>query len=113
MPGDAGIAPKRTPTRRVSSWARNAVSGGGRCYFRVGTACQCTVMSTATSIPKALPAEDLSDEELQAWRGLVRAHATLAKRLDSELEAEHGLPLTSFEVLHHLEEAPDGRMRMC
>lgn len=113
MPGDAGIARKRTPTRRVSSWAQNAVSGGGRCYFRVGTACQCTVMSTATSIPKALPAEDLSDEELQAWRGLVRAHAALAKRLDSELETEHGLPLTSFEVLHHLEEAPEGRMRMC
>lgn len=51
--------------------------------------------------------------ELRAWRGLLRAHACLAKRLDAELERSHRLPMSSYEVLHHLEEAADGRMRMC
>ena len=30
-----------------------------------------------------------------------------------ELEQAHGLPMTSYEVLGHLEEASGGRMRMC
>jgi DNA-binding MarR family transcriptional regulator len=57
--------------------------------------------------------ESLTLGELRAWRGLLRAHACLAKRLDAELEQAHGLPMTSYEVLYHLEEANGGRMRMC
>ncbi len=56
--------------------------------------------------------EALTLGELRAWRGLLRAHGCLAKRLDSELERAHRLPLSSYEVLHHLDEASDGRMRM-
>jgi DNA-binding MarR family transcriptional regulator len=48
----------------------------------------------------------------RAWRGLLRTHACLVKRLDAELERAHGLPLSSYEVLHHLAQAPAGRMRM-
>lgn len=55
----------------------------------------------------------LAPEELQAWRGLLRAHASLAKRLDAELEQAHGLPLTSYEVLSYLDGEENGRMRMC
>jgi DNA-binding MarR family transcriptional regulator len=44
---------------------------------------------------------------------MLRAHAALTKQLDAELEARHGLPLTSYEVLVHLAEAEDERMRMC
>jgi len=71
-------------------------------------------MSTATAV-KISPAEQesLSLGELRAWRGLLRAHACLAKRLDAELEQAHHLPMTSYEVLHHLQEATGGRMRMC
>jgi DNA-binding MarR family transcriptional regulator len=58
-------------------------------------------------------AEDLSDQELRAWRGLLRAHASLAKLLDAELEDQHGLPMTSYEVLHFLAGSERGRMRMC
>jgi DNA-binding MarR family transcriptional regulator len=58
-------------------------------------------------------AEDLSDQELRAWRGLLRAHASLAKMLDAELEEQHGLPMTSYEVLHFLAGSERGRMRMC
>jgi DNA-binding MarR family transcriptional regulator len=67
--------------------------------------------------PRALDEGDgggaLSEGELRAWHGLKRAHASLAKRVAAELERTHGLPLTSYEVLHHLAQAPGGRMRMC
>ena len=55
----------------------------------------------------------LDEVELRAWRGLLRAHALLVKRLDAELESAHGLPLTSYEVLLHLAKAQDCKMRMC
>jgi DNA-binding MarR family transcriptional regulator len=71
-------------------------------------------MSTVTEVNIA-PAEHetMTLGELRAWRGLLRAHACLARRLDAELEHEHGLPMTSYEVLGRLEEASAGRMRMC
>ena len=43
---------------------------------------------------------------------MLRVHATLTKALDAELEAEHGLPLSSYEVLLHLDDADGQRMRM-
>jgi DNA-binding MarR family transcriptional regulator len=71
-------------------------------------------MSTATAVKISPPEqESLSLAELRAWRGLLRAHACLAKRLDAELEQAHHLPMTSYEVLHHLQEAAGERMRMC
>jgi DNA-binding MarR family transcriptional regulator len=57
-------------------------------------------------------AELLNEEELAAWRGMLRAHAELTKELDAELAREHNLPLSSYEVLLYLADAPDGRMRM-
>jgi DNA-binding MarR family transcriptional regulator len=71
-------------------------------------------MSTVTAVKIATSEQEtLTLGELRAWRGLLRAHACLAKRLDSELEHAHGLPMSSYEVLHHLEETTGGRMRMC
>jgi len=58
-------------------------------------------------------AQPLTDQELRAWRGLLRTHAMLVKRLDAELEAAHGLPLTSYEVLLNLWHAEEAKMRMC
>ena len=54
----------------------------------------------------------LDTRELRAWRGLLRVHAQLSKALDAQLIAEHGLPLSSYEVLMHLSDAEGGRMRM-
>ena len=68
-------------------------------------------MSTAAT--PAADESDLSDVELRAWRGLVRAHGALVKRLDAELEAAHGLNLSAYQVLAALAEAPGGKMRMC
>jgi DNA-binding MarR family transcriptional regulator len=70
-------------------------------------------MSTTTSTPAALTAQGLSERELAAWHGLLRSHAFLVKRLDAELEQACGLPLTSLEVLRHLQCANGARMRMC
>jgi DNA-binding MarR family transcriptional regulator len=83
-----------------------------------------TAINTESPVPSMLAAgaralsegaggKTLSEGELRAWRGLKRAHASLAKRVDAELERTHGLPLSSYEVLHHLVESPGGRMRMC
>ena len=63
-------------------------------------------MSTTTETVR------LDQRELRAWRGLLTTYARLTKALDAQLEADHGLPLTSYEVLMHLADADDGRMRM-
>ena len=76
-------------------------------------------MSTATAVtietgePESLEAGDRTEAGHRAWRGLLRAHACLSKRLDAALEQAHGLPLTSYEVLDRLEDSSGGRMRMC
>jgi DNA-binding MarR family transcriptional regulator len=54
----------------------------------------------------------LSPEELGAWRGMLRVHSALTKALDAELVRVHGLPLSSYEVLLFLADAPGGRLRM-
>jgi DNA-binding MarR family transcriptional regulator len=43
---------------------------------------------------------------------MLRAHSSLTRELDSELRAEHGLALSSYEVLLRLGTAPGGAMRM-
>jgi DNA-binding MarR family transcriptional regulator len=58
------------------------------------------------------PAPLLTRDELGAWRGLLRVHAGMTKALDAELVREHRLPLSSYEVLLFLNDAPEGRMRM-
>jgi len=55
---------------------------------------------------------DLTPLELAAWHGFLRAHAEIVRDLDDELQAEHGLALTSYEVLLYLAEAPGNRLRM-
>jgi DNA-binding MarR family transcriptional regulator len=49
---------------------------------------------------------------LAAWRALLEAHASVTDLLERELEQERGLPLSKFEVLMKLAEAPGGRLRM-
>src|SRR2546428_3004957 len=48
---------------------------------------------------------------LAAWRSMLRAHATLMRRLDTDLERETGLALADFDVLAQLAEA-HGELRM-
>ena len=52
------------------------------------------------------------EPQLAVWRAFLRAHATVVDRLDAELQAEQDLPLTWYEVLLHLAEAPEDRLRL-
>ena len=54
----------------------------------------------------------LTAEQQTAWRMFLRAHSTVLRHLESELVAEHDLPLASYDVLVQLSEAPDSRLRM-
>ena len=54
----------------------------------------------------------LSSAELATWRTFLRAHATVTRRLEAELVAEHELPLPSYDVLVQLSEAPGRQLRM-
>src|SRR3954463_11378309 len=48
---------------------------------------------------------------LEAWGSLLRAHATLMRRLDTDLERETGLALADFDVLAQLARA-HGELRI-
>jgi DNA-binding MarR family transcriptional regulator len=48
---------------------------------------------------------------LEAWRSLLRAHATLMRQLDMDLEEKTGLALADFDVLGQLA-AAGGELRM-
>lgn len=49
---------------------------------------------------------------MSAWHALIRAHSRIVRRLEAELETEHRLTLPAYEVLAHLSEAPERRLRM-
>jgi DNA-binding MarR family transcriptional regulator len=48
---------------------------------------------------------------LHEFLGIRRTVALCESRVDSELGAVHGLGLSDFAALHHLAEAPGGRLR--
>src|SRR6266705_1309082 len=59
-----------------------------------------------------LVAEELSGGRgLEAWGSFLRAHATLMRRLDTDLQEETGLSLADFDVLGQLAQA-HGELRM-
>ena len=47
----------------------------------------------------------------RAWRAWLDAHANLSARLNRELQASSGLSLTDYDVLVHLTDVPEGRLR--
>jgi DNA-binding MarR family transcriptional regulator len=54
----------------------------------------------------------MSDTDTAAWAALLRVHAALVPRLDRELQAACGLPLTWYDVLLELNSAPARRLSM-
>lgn len=54
----------------------------------------------------------LAEDELSAWAGFLRVHATVNRKLDTELEQAEGLSANSYDVLIQLARAPKRRMRM-
>jgi DNA-binding MarR family transcriptional regulator len=58
------------------------------------------------------PASSLTAHELAAWRGLLEVHARVTQQLDAQMQGEHGLSLSAYEVLMFLDDAPGHRLRM-
>jgi len=56
--------------------------------------------------------EALTDVELSAWRGMLRAHAGMVRRLDADLRARHGITLSAYEALMLVGDSPGSRMRI-
>src|ERR1700761_2101600 len=79
----------------------------------MSTATAFTTETAATGEQDGLSGDDRPEPGQRAWRGLLRAHACLAKRLDAARAQAPGLPLSSYEVLDRLEDSSGGRMRMC
>ncbi|MCV0402288.1 MAG: MarR family transcriptional regulator [Chloroflexi bacterium] len=52
------------------------------------------------------------DPRLGAWRSFLTAHARVTRELERELQAEHGMALTDYDVLVQLAQAEDRRLRM-
>lgn len=64
------------------------------------------------SVARGADGDPLTPLELGAWRGMLRVHASLLRRLDEDLRAAHGLSVTSYEVLMLLGGSPRRRMRI-
>src|SRR3954471_12242526 len=69
-------------------------------------------MFDASTQPPRPPLVDLSGEESAVWVGLLQTHAALARELDADLRAAHGLPLTDFQILRWLADRPCEGVRM-
>lgn len=54
----------------------------------------------------------LDEAEQLAWRRTIAGSILLVDRLDRELRQQHDLTLADYEILVHLSEAPDRRLRM-
>lgn len=67
----------------------------------------------AASVEAPIGVDPLTDLELGAWRGLLRASACACKQVDTELEAKYGIALSTYEVLAYVAEADGAKMRMC
>jgi DNA-binding MarR family transcriptional regulator len=70
-----------------------------------------TVRSGPTTYNGVMPTRP-DPASLAAWRLLLEAHAQVTELLERELVAERGLPLSRYDVLLNLAEAPGGRLRM-
>lgn len=68
--------------------------------------------TAAPAMTRGEGGERLTPAELAAWRGLLRAHASVVGRLDDELRRAHAMSLTTYEALMLLGEAAGGRLRV-
>ena len=66
---------------------------------------------TAALVERLVTAELPKRGGLEAWTSLLSAHATLVRRLETDLERETGLALADFDVLAQLAVA-GGELRM-
>ncbi|MCU1694242.1 MAG: MarR family transcriptional regulator [Mycobacterium sp.] len=54
---------------------------------------------------------DRLEEETMLWQEFLRAHRTIIEKMAEQMMRDHNLPLEWFDVLIHLADVPDGRLR--
>ena len=54
----------------------------------------------------------LDDSQQRAWRGFLDLHAQIAGRLHRDLQRTSGLSLSDYDILVHLTDVPEGRLRV-
>ncbi len=72
----------------------------------------CSVNHLAKPFVRRRVARRAEDIRLAAWWKLLTAHAIMMQRVGRDLAATTGLPLSSYNVLRLLHEAPAGRLRL-
>jgi DNA-binding MarR family transcriptional regulator len=55
---------------------------------------------------------NIEQNGIEAWRAFLEVHAAVIRVLEREMAEEQGLPLTWYDILAHLDRAPQGRLRM-
>jgi DNA-binding MarR family transcriptional regulator len=58
------------------------------------------------------PQQQTADDALALWAGVVQTHGAVARGLDADLRAAHGLTLSEFTILLWLSHEPCASMRM-
>ena len=53
-----------------------------------------------------------ADWRVEVWRAFLRTHTSVLRQLERDLVAAAGMPLTWYDVLLQLAEAPERRLRM-
>jgi DNA-binding MarR family transcriptional regulator len=53
----------------------------------------------------------LDEREQRAWRSFVTMQAGISEYTERQLRAQSGLSMADYQVLAHLSEAPEGRLR--
>ncbi|MFE7753337.1 MarR family winged helix-turn-helix transcriptional regulator [Streptomyces sp. NPDC057428] len=53
----------------------------------------------------------LDEREQRAWRSLTKLQAGLSEYIERQLRTHSGLSTADYQVLAHLSEAPEGRLR--
>ncbi len=60
----------------------------------------------------AVIVERVSEHELSTWRHFIKAHAQIIEKIEQDLAKEKKVPLTTYDVLIALFEAPDRKLRL-
>ena len=55
--------------------------------------------------------ERIDEEQLRTWRAFLNAHSTMLRRISRDLDEEGLPPLTWYDVLAALRDAPEGQLR--
>lgn len=56
--------------------------------------------------------ERVTDHELSTWRYFIKAHAMIIERIEQDLASQKRVPLTTYDVLIALFEAPERKLRL-